>query len=200
MKRRSLVVAAALCVVAALTAIPSPATVREPQQDVESIKEVYTGTLMGIGGAASGRTIGFTLTLNGRVSRSATLRYVALLKEKGQDALLKQLDGRDLGSFAVTGRTGRTVNFAYERSTPEGRQLIVVFERWIELFEVRYGLRSQNYPFSYLEISFDNDGDKGQGTFIGAARLYFDDDTPDTLTVENFATYPLRVVDVERQK
>ena len=45
-------------------------------------------------------------------------------------------------------------------------------------------------------ITVDRAG-KGSGIMIGAAKVFIDDDDPDTLTVENFGTYPLRLVNVE---
>lgn len=168
-------------------------------QDEEEIREVYSGTLVGLGGTVGGRTATFTLNLTGRSTRDQALRYAELLRTKGQDALRKQLDGRDVGRFSLTGRAGQTVNFAYEQQTPEGRRVIAVWERWLQPFELRYGSRSQDYPFTYLEISIDRNG-KGTGTLIGAAKLYFEKDDPSQLTVENFATYPIRVVNVRLER
>lgn len=104
-----------------------------------------------------------------------------------------------MGRFAVTGHTGLPVNFAYVSDTGDGRRITVLFERWIEPFELRRGMRSQFYPFSYLELSLDRDG-RGGGIFIGAAKVSFDREEPTTLNVENFSTYPLRVVNVERKE
>ena len=177
----------------------APAPAGANPQDDEEIREVYTGTLIGLGGALAGKTATFTLRLTGRATRDQALRYAELLRSKGQDALRKQLDGRDVGTFSLTGRAGQTVNFAYEQETPEGRRVIAVWERWLQPFEIRYGSRSQDYPFSYLEMSVDKNGN-GTGTLIGAAKLYFEKDDPATLNVENFATYPLRVVNVRLER
>ena len=48
-------------------------------------------------------------------------------------------------------------------------------------------------------MSVDKNGN-GTGTLIGAAKLYFEKDDPATLNVENFATYPLRVVNVRMER
>jgi hypothetical protein len=196
MSTRLLTVSLAICILTALAAAPVPASNLGQSQDEEGRKDVYTGALLGIGGALAGKSATFTLTLTGRVSRTAMLRYAELLRTKGQSALLKQLEDRDLGIFALEGQVGQRVNFAYEQAAPEGRRLTVLFERWLQLFEVRYGTRSQDYPFTFLELSIDNSG-KGHGTLIGAAKVYFEKDDPGTLNVENFGTYPVRVVNVE---
>ena len=199
MAKRSLIFSIGVCVLVALTTLPAPAATRERLQEEEARREVYTGALVGVGGTLGGRTATFTLTLTGRASRSQALRYADLLRREGQSALLKQLQGRDMGTFAVEGQVGLTVNFAYVRETPEGRRITILFERWLQPFELRYGTRSQDYPFSYMELSIDNRG-RGNGTLIGAAKVYFDKDDPGTLNVENFSTYPLRVVNVELAK
>jgi hypothetical protein len=196
MKRRSLVISLSIFVLALSAVVPAGATWSPQRQDQEVPKETFSGTLVGIGGALAGRTVSFTLRLDGRTSRGVALRYAQLLRTKGQTALQRQLEHNDLGSFAVVGQVGKRVNFAYETATPEGRRITVLFERWLQFFELRYGTRSQDYPFSYLELSIDANG-KGSGTFIGAAKVYFEKDDPSTLTVENFSTYPLRVVNVE---
>src|SRR5256885_10035521 len=36
------------------------------------------------------------------------------------------------------------------------RKITVLFERWLKMFEVRNGTRSEDYPFTYLEL-FIND-------------------------------------------
>jgi hypothetical protein len=197
MKRRSLIASLCICVFAALA--PSPTAGAARPQGEEGRKEVYTGTLVGIGGAAGGRTATFTLTITGHATRDQTLAYAELLRSKGQDALLDQLRDREMGTFALTGQTGRRVNFVFETPTAEGRRVTVIFERWLQMFELRYGTRSQDYPFSYMEFSIDKNG-RGGGTMIGAAKIYFDKDDASTVNVENFGTYPLRVVDVRLRK
>jgi hypothetical protein len=197
MTKRMLILATTALTLALYAAVPA-AGAAAPQVE-EGRREVFTGTLMGIGGTAGGRTAPFTLTLDSYVTRQQALQYVNLLREKGQDAFQRQIDDRDLGSFSLTGRIRRQVNFAFSQPTEEGRRIIILFERWVQPYELRYGTRSQNYPFSYLELSIDREG-KGHGTFIGAARVYFEKDDPSTLTVENFGVYPLRVVGVEQER
>ena len=72
-------------------------------------------------------------------ARDQALRYAELLRSKGQEALRRQLEGRDVGTFSVTGMAGQTVNFAFAQETPEGRRVIAVWERWLQPFELRYG-------------------------------------------------------------
>jgi hypothetical protein len=76
-----------------------------------------------------------------------------------------------------------------------GRRITILFERWLNLFEVRYGTRSEDYPFTYAEIYLDAQG-KGEGTLIPAARIRFEKDNQ-TVEIENFGMYPARLAGVQ---
>jgi len=160
-------------------------------------QEKFTGTMVGVGGTMGGRARPFTLSINGYTSPADATRAIAILAEGGQDALLKEIQGKRLGSFSLGAQLGRDLNFVQETPTAGGgRRITILFERWMNLFELRYGTRSQDYPFSYIELYLDASG-KGEGTFIPAARIKFDKDHGNQIEVENFGIYPARLVGVE---
>jgi hypothetical protein len=162
-------------------------------------KEVYTGTVIGVGGRMGGVSRSFTLTIEGRTSESETGRALAMLVEGGQDTLLKELQGKKLGRFSLGGQLGRDLNFVNETRTANGgRRITILFERWLNLFEVRSGARSEDYPFTYIELILDASG-KGEGTFIPAARIYFDKKQGNEVNVENFGIYPARLAGVRQR-
>ena len=163
---------------------------------VAPLKEEYTGTVVGVGGTMGGRSRPFTLTIEGRTSAEEANRAIAILAEGGQDALLKELEDKRLGRFSLGGQLGRDLNFVQETTTADGRRRItILFARWMNIFEIRSGSRSQDYPFSYVELIVDASG-KGEGTFIAAARIYFDKKHGNELDVENFGIYPARLMGV----
>ncbi|MEJ7713560.1 MAG: hypothetical protein WKF84_27870 [Pyrinomonadaceae bacterium] len=90
---------------------------------------------------------------------------------------------------------GRDINVVRIRRTETGRRITILFERWLNLFEVRYGTRSEDYPFTYAELFIDAQG-KGQGTLIPAARIRFDKDDQ-TVEIENFGIYPARLAGIQ---
>jgi hypothetical protein len=160
-------------------------------------KEEYTGTVIGVGGSMGGRSRPFTLTIEDRTSATETGRALATLVEGGQDALLKELQGKKLGRFSLGGQLGRDLNFVKETRTANGgRRITILFERWMNLFELRSGSRSEDYPFTYIELILDASG-KGEGTFIPAARIYFDKKHENEVNVENFGIYPARLAGVK---
>jgi hypothetical protein len=189
--RASLIVLGVICTL--LIGISSGTTTA----NTPPTKEEYTGTVVGVGGSMGGVSRPFTLTIENRTSASEAGRAVATLAEGGQDSLLKELQGKKLGYFSLGGQLGRDLNFVNEtRAANGGRRITILFERWMNLFELRSGARSEDYPFTYIELILDASG-KGEGTFIPAARIYFDKKNGNQVDVENFGIYPARLAGVE---
>jgi hypothetical protein len=159
-------------------------------------KEVYTGTAVAIGGQFGGASRTFTLEISGHTPKEEAQREFEILRAQGQDAFLKAIKDKKLGFLAFEGQVGRDLNFVQERETENGRKITILFERWLKMFEVRYGTRSRDYPFAFIEL-FINDKGKGQGSLVGLARLSFDKENPDDLEIENFGTYPAQLMGVE---
>lgn len=158
--------------------------------------ETFTGTMVGIGGRRN-VTRTFSLTITGRTPDSEVRRDVAILAEGGQDDLLKAIGDRNLGRFSLGGELGRQLNFVVETTQSNGdRKLMILFERWMNIYELRSGTRSVDYPFSYVELIVDRNG-RGEGTFIPAARVRFNN--RNEIEVENFGIYPARLFGVRRR-
>jgi hypothetical protein len=167
-------------------------------------KEIYTGSAVSVGGTVSGQLASttFNLTIEGYTSDEEAQRYLTTLAEEKQDGLLKAISKQKLGFFSLSGQVGRTINVVRVHNLEEGkRKIVVVFERWLKMAEVRNGYRSRDYPFGVIEIVMDPDG-KGEGTYVGAAKIRWvtDDKTgKKTVEIENFATYPTRLMGVMKR-
>lgn len=162
-------------------------------------KEVYTGTLVNMSGRMV--TVGFNLTLTGRTSDEEAQRELQVLASEGQDALIKSIRKKDLGYIAATGQTRRDLLVVREGQLNGKRRIIAAFERWIGFWEARGGYRSNDYPFSIIEIVFDEKG-KGTGTFIGLAQVRMEKDKKSEqlrLEIENFGSFPAKVMGVIRR-
>ena len=167
-------------------------------------KEIYTGTAVSVGGTVSGQLASttFNLTIEGYTSDEEAQRFLTTLAEEKQDGLMKAISKQKLGFFSLSGQVGRTINVVRVHNLEEGkRKVVVVFERWLKMAEVRNGYRSRDYPFGVIEIVMDPDG-KGEGTYIGAAKIRWvtDDKTgKKSVEIENFATYPTRLMGVMKR-
>ena len=192
-----------LCLLLMIGAATRPSTVRgedkvgKQGREQASTKQVYTGTAIDISGGGRSRT--FTLEITGETPDQDAQQDLQILQTQGQDALMKTIGNQKLGYFAFTGQVGRDLNYVQETETEDGRKIVILFERWLKMFEVRNGTRSADYPFTYLELIIDGNG-KGDGSMIGAAKVSADKRHPGTLDVENFGTFPARLMGVELRK
>jgi hypothetical protein len=159
-------------------------------------KEVYTGTVAAIGGELGGASRPFTLEITGYTPSDEAQHDFEILRAQGQDDYIKAISHKKLGSFSLDGQTGRDLRFVQESQTEKGRKITILFERWLRMFELKYGTRSQDYPFTYIEL-FVNDNGKGEGSVVGLAKVSIDKKNPNTLDVENYGTYAAKLMGVE---
>jgi len=171
----------------------------EASDDDRPKKEVYTGTIVNM----SGRSVsfGFTLSIEAKTSDEDALKYLNVLASEGQDEFLSAIRKNNLGYIAATGQTRRDLLVVREHMIEGNRRIIAAFERWQGFYEVRGGYRSTDYPFSIIEIVFDQKG-KGTGTFIGLAQVRMKKDKKTEqlrLEIENFGSFPEKVMGVMRR-
>ena len=115
---------------------------------------------------------------------------------------MKAIRKNNLGFIAATGQTRRDLLIIRDAQVNGQRRIIAAFERWQRMFELRSGTRSLDYAFSIIEIYFDAKG-RGTGTFIGLAQLKLERDKKTEqlrLEMENFGSFPAKVIGVMRRK
>ncbi|HSS22773.1 MAG TPA: hypothetical protein VLL54_22055 [Pyrinomonadaceae bacterium] len=167
--------------------------------NAQAQNEQYTGNVVGVGGQLGGVVRPFTLRIDGHSSSSETSRAVALLAEGGQDALMREINKKDLGNFSMGAQLARDLNFVQETELAGGsKRIVILFERWLNLFEVRNGTRSEDYPFTYIELTLDRNG-HGEGQMIAAARVRFNK-RANQIEVENYGIYPARLTNVKLER
>jgi hypothetical protein len=164
-------------------------------------REEFTGSLISFNGPRL-QTAFFTLRISGQTSDDEARRYLGILQENGQDRALDAVRREDLGSFSVGSQLGRTLNVVRESMVDGKRRIFIVFERWMRFAELRGGYRSQDYPFGVIELFIDPRTGRGEGTYIAAARIRYDRNSrsgQDQVEIENFATYPVKMVNVRQR-
>ncbi|MCI0388391.1 MAG: hypothetical protein MOB07_06450 [Acidobacteria bacterium] len=141
-----------LCALTFVLALPRP-TFAQSNSKSKTSKEVYTGTIVGIGGRLGGITQTFSLTIEGYTSDEDTLKFLEILKSAGQDELLKAISKEKKGSIQVGGQVGRNVNFVRISQDEEGEgndmkrslTMILVAVLFVGLFIVQPALGQWNY-------------------------------------------------------
>jgi len=163
-------------------------------------QEVYTGTIVAMNGPSASTT--FNLSIRDYTSDEDVQRYLGILAEGDQTDVLKVIRDLDLGRLSTQRSVGRNLIVVRKSQMPDGKtRIVAAFERWQTFAEVRGGYRSQDYPFGIMELILDANG-KGSGTFIAACKIDLKRDKKTgkyTLELENFATYPNKVMGVIRR-
>jgi hypothetical protein len=180
-KRGTVFLLGALCLIAA-SAVPAAA---------QASRQYVQGQVIGIGGRRAGLNRPFSLTVNNYTSADDVSQLNQALRSGGQDELMRTLSRLNAGRVSIGNNVGVRANAVIATPTAEGgTKLTVLYERNVNIFELRYGARSADYRFGYAEIFLDNRG-RGQGTFIPSAKVKLEGDT---WVVEDFGEFPARLM------
>jgi hypothetical protein len=168
------------------------ALIAAPLQSQETATERITGTFVSMSGRTSGQTRQFTLTINRITPPNQIRELTEALGNGGQDQLLKAMSKMDAGRVQIGTGVGVRANAVIVDPWGDGgRRLTVLYERWLQIAELRYGTRSQDYPIGYAEIYLDRNG-RGEGTLIPAARVRLKGGS--TWEVEDFGVFPAKLL------
>jgi hypothetical protein len=174
-----------------LLALCGMAVVAAPLQSERGTERI-TGTFVSMSGRTSGRSRQFTVTINRYTPPNQVRELNEALSSGGQDQLLKAMSKMDAGRVQIGTGVGVRANAVIVDPWGDGgRRITVLYERWLQIAELRYGTRSQDYPIGYAEIYLDRNG-RGEGTLIPAARVRLKDGN--TWEVEDFGTFPARLL------
>ena len=171
---------------------------------VSAQRETYTGTVVSYGTGLAGRlrTGTFTLNIDRQTSDQRAQQLLGLLQEGADESLLRQLDNETVGSFSINGQLAPRLNVVRESTVNGQRRIFAVFRRWMSFGEVRGGYRSTDYPYGVIELYVDPRTGRGEGTYVAAAKIRWRADRESgqtTIEIENFATYPARLMGVTRR-
>jgi hypothetical protein len=125
-------------------------------------------------------------------------RLLTTLKEKGQKALLSELQKLPkVGSIRTPDSLGYDLHFARQHPWGDGgRRIFIATDRYITFWEQRNQARSLDYPFTLIEMRLDNH-DQGEGKLSLATSVSMEDNQ---LVLENYATQPIMLKSVHAEK
>ncbi|HYU80421.1 MAG TPA: hypothetical protein VEK56_15635 [Vicinamibacterales bacterium] len=175
------------------------AAARPAAQQVDKRPVTFTAFAVSLGDVATPSGAG---TIEMRIDRWSTdeqrKRLVTAFQEGGSDALMDALE--DLpraGYIRSPGSLGYHLHFAYQSPLAEGgRQIILLTDRYMSFWEAANRPRSVDYPFTLVELRLDKH-DEGVGKVSIAAKVTAA--RGNLLTLEDFATQPVRLTQVKRR-
>ena len=176
---------------AALSAVsPQEATKKEPVIYFADLVAVRAG----YGGA--GHRSSVTIRIEGYTSDEERQKYLEMIREKEDWLLRDTLEKvRGLGRITVEGEVGNELALVREQEAAGAKVITLVTARNMSFVQHRYGVRSTQYPFTYLQLLVDEEG-KGQGTILGAVRARFNKEG--VLEIQNYGLEPFQLFNVRR--
>jgi len=136
-------------------------------------------------------------------------KLISTFLEKGQDGLLNALQkvpvkGRisnpgKRGPDPQQTRLGWNLRFAMQQPGEDGgMRILIATDRYMTFEEVRNQPRTVDYPFTFVDIRLNKDGE-GVGKMAVATQLTFDK-KKNTIVFENYSSEPVRLQQVKVEK
>ena len=188
----------------------APVAAPTPQEGLPPLPIRFSAFAVNMSTAQRGRN---TATVDIRIKRWSTpAERENLLKtavEKGQNGLLRALQKMpDHGRISIPGwvgpdphnaRLGWVLHYAVASKGEDGGLRIgLATDRYIGMWEAREQPRTIDYPFSLIEMRFDNSG-KGVGKFAVATKIDFNK-KKNEMVLENYASEPVRLNEIKIEK
>ncbi len=141
------------------------------------------------------RTTPVDITINRWSSDADRDNLLALLRDKGQDAMLAALQRLPVvGYYTTPGSLRYDLHFARQRDGADGgRTIFLLTDRYVGSWEAARRPRTIDYPFTYFKLQVDKDGEGS-----GEATIYTKITAKDagTIELENFTNRPVMLNEV----
>jgi len=160
--------------------------------------EAYSGVAMGTGGSVGGKSMQFDFRITQYTTDQEVQSLAQLVKEKGTDALRRALEKEDKGRIAVVGSTGNQIAVARKRQEGSNTIITIVTARTMPFIELYNNGRTTDYPFGYLQVKLDANG-QGTGQIMAAARIRFDKKKGE-YQIESFGNQYIKATNVRPSK
>jgi hypothetical protein len=186
MKKLSALTAA--CVVAAGLAVLA---------QTNGVAERFTAMAVNMNNGGSGT---IEMVVNRWSTDAERTKLLTTLSEKGPEKLLDVLQALPrVGYFRLNGGLGYDLHYARQTKGEDGGERVVLAtDRRIGFWEAANQPRSIDYPFTIVELHLNNDGE-GEGKLSLATKVTMDP-THTTITLENYATQPVLLQSVKRER
>jgi len=186
---------ATLLVLAALTQGRTLAQTR--QLDLPASFTAFAVSPGGVRSAAVASQV--EITIDRWSTTGETDRLMAVLNDKGPDQLLSALrDVKSVGTIRTPGNLAYDLRFAQvEPGEDGGVRVFLATDRPISFWEAVNRPRVSDYPFTFIELRLNKDGD-GEGKLALATRIVAKKDGK-AIELENYDGQPIALNEVRRR-
>jgi hypothetical protein len=140
--------------------------------DAKAQNDAYTAIAQTAASTGS-QQVQFNFTITSWATQDDIKRLGAILKEKGQDALLEELQKLDAGRINKVGDTGNQIAVAEKWQNGDKTVITMISARRMSMFESGARGVSKGYPLAFLQVTVDAKGE-GSGKLVSAAKVKYD--------------------------
>lgn len=165
----------------------------------QTLPEQYSAFAVSTGGPMTGPVAGqLDITITRWSPESETDRFLAALKKGGQDQLIDEFgDVKPVGTIRTPGSLAYDLRFAQQEDLGDGlRRIVLATDRPMSFYEVVNRPQSVEYPFTYIELRVNADGN-GEGKLAVASALSASRNGK-MMQVYNYALQPIQLNEVRR--
>lgn len=173
--------------------------------DKDKNRETFTATVLQSANMRlpGGGTFQLTMNVDEWTSVEERRRLLALFKEGGSEALMKELRKMKAGYItppAFARWPSWEIDVASSIPQPDGGRIVRLFtERPIIFGEAYYNTRSKDYEFGIVELKLNADGE-GEGATIPAAKLSLNEEGQLVVETLPYTTGPQKLLGVRQWK
>ena len=175
-----------------------PVCFGQGQKDQKKKPEAYSAIATATGGVAGGEMLPFNFAIDEYTSDTDLMKFAAMLKERGPDALLNALEKENKGRIYPDTGTGNDIAIARKRKDGANTVVTIVTARLMPFLERYRSGRSKDYPYGFLQVTL-NEAGKGTGSILVAASIKFNKKA-DHYEIESYGNQYIKVVNVRLQK
>jgi hypothetical protein len=164
----------------------------------DKASEAYSGVAVGTGGSVGGKSIRFDFRVTQYTTDEDVQKFAELVKNQGTDALRRALEKEDKGRIAVVGSTGNQIAIARKRTEGADTIITIITARTMPFVELYQNGRTTGYPFGYLQVKLDAQGN-GSGQIMAAAKIRFDKKSGQ-YQIESFGNQYIKATNIRPSK
>ena len=169
------------------------------QQEKESSAkfEEFTAVAANISNVGAAGLVPVTIRIERWTGPEEQEKLLGALRDSGQDKFLEALTRAKVVGWIATPTSLRYDFFyAQQQPTANGRKIMMITDRPMQIAERMSASRSRDYPFTVIELNVDKEG-RGTGTLAQLVQLRL---SGEFLAIENLATTPIRLNDLKKVK
>ena len=169
----------------------------QPQKPAAPRYEEFTAVAANISDVGSAGLVPVTIRIERWTGPEEQEKLLGALRDSGQEAFLEALTRAKVVGWIATPTSLRYDFFyAHQQPTANGRKIMMITDRPMQIAERMSASRSRDYPFSVIELNVGKDG-RGTGTLAQLVQLRL---SGEFLGIENLATAPIRLNDLKKVK